>query len=384
MTARAFWGTYSASASSAGETQDRPGRQVAQANVAPVSFFGEIMPKRAKNIWADVVSYENLFAAFRKVRKGKRFHPAILKMYYSLDDTLFNIRERLIAKTWTPAPYREFWVQEHKPRCINAPAAPDRVVHWALMKQVAPIFERRFITDSYACREGKGAHIASRRAREYIRAASQKWSNPYILKADISKYFPSIDQAVLMQRVERIIADESVLWLFDVLIRNGNPKYGVGIPIGAFTSQWLANLYLDGLDHYMKDDLGIRYYLRYMDDFVVIGPSKSWCRTVLEQVETYVTHTLHLRLNPKTGIWPVTHGLDFVGYRHWSDHVLPRKRTVKRARAQFKCMKQLYAQGRIDLDYIRPRVASFTGYMSHCDGYETLEHILNTLVLVRK
>lgn len=136
---------------------------------------------------------------------------------------------------------------------------------------------------------------------------------PYILKADISKYFPSIDQAVLMRRVERVIADKSVLWLFDTLIRNGNPGYGVGIPIGALTSQWLANLYLDSLDHYIKDDLGIQYYLRYMDDFVVIGPSKLWCRTVLEQVEKYLTCTLHLRLNPKTGIWPVTHGLDFVG-----------------------------------------------------------------------
>ena len=341
------------------------------------------MPKRAKNLWADVVSYENLFAAFRRVRKGKRFHPAVLKMYYSLDDTLFGIRERLLAGTWTPAPYREFWVQERKPRLIHAPSAPDRVVHWALMLQAAPVFERRFIADSYACREGKGAHIASQRAREYIRAASGKWGNPYILKADISKYFPSIDQAVLMRRVERVIADKHVLWLFDTLIRNGKAGYGVGIPIGALTSQWLANLYLDALDHYIKDDLGIQYYLRYMDDFIVIGPSKAWCRTVLDQVEKFLTCALHLRLNPKTGIWPVTHGLDFVGYRHWSDHVLPRKRTVKRARAQFRDMKRLYAKGRIDLEYVRPRVASFTGYMKHCDGYQSLEHMLDEFVLIR-
>ena len=163
----------------------------------------------------------------------------------------------------------------------------------------------------------------------------------------------------------------------------GNPRYGFDIPIGALTSQWLANLYLDSLDHYIKDDLGIQYYLRYMDDFVVIGPSKLWCRTVLEQVEKYLTCALHLRLNPKTGIWPVTHGLDFVGYRHWSDHVLPRKRTVKRARAQFKDMKQLYAKGRIDLEYVRPRVASFTGYMQHCDGYRSLEYMLDDFVLIK-
>lgn len=119
-----------------------------------------------------------------------------------------------------------------------------------------------------------------------------------------------------MQRVERCISDENTLWLFETIIRNAGNGFGVGIPIGALTSQWLANLYLDTLDHFVKDDMGVAYYLRYMDDFVIVGPDKMWCRSVLTQITDFLTCTLRLTLNPKTGIWPMSQGLDFVGYRH--------------------------------------------------------------------
>lgn len=345
-------------------------------------FCGEDVPKKAKHLWDDVTSYENLHAAFKKVRSGKRFHPAILKLYYDLDDRIFDLQQRLRSHTWRPAPYRQFWVQETKPRLIHAPAAIDRVVHWALMLQVGPVFDRRFIEDTYACREGRGAHLASRRLRAFLRTATALWGKPYILKADISKYFPSIDQCILMDTVSRLIGDPDVLWLFDAIIRNNGANSGVGIPIGALTSQWLANLYFDPVDHFIKDDMGLRFYLRYMDDFVIIGPTKLWCQTVLDNVRDFLA-CRRLTLNPKTDIFPASHGVDFVGYRHWVDRVLPRKRTVKRARKTFRSFPARYARGEIDLDYIRPRVASFTGYMGHCDGYATLEHILERLVLTR-
>lgn len=320
--------------------------------------------------------------AFRRVRRGKRFHPQLMRFYYELEDSLYRLAESLDNYSWRPGPFNEFWITEIKPRFIAAPPVLDRIVHWALMLRAMPIFERRFISDSFACRVGKGTHLASARARQFLREATNRWGKPYILKADISKYFPSIDQAILMRRVERIIADDHVLWLFDSIIRNNSPGYGTGVPIGSLTSQWLANLYLDPLDHFMKDELGIKHYIRYMDDFVVIGPSKEWCKTVWGLVDAFAA-TLKLKLNPKTGIWPASHGIDFVGYRHWTDHVLPRKRTVKRAKKQFRALRKQYAKGMIDLEYIRPRVASFTGYMKHCDGYKTLEHILGEFVLIK-
>ena len=178
----------------------------------------------------------------------------------------------------------------------------------------------------------------------------------------------------------RITSDNDVLWLFEQIVRH-NGYEERGLPLGCLTSQWLANLYLDALDHFVKDDMGLKYYVRYMDDFVLIGPSKAWCWTVLDNIRAFVEDSLLLKLNPKTGIWPISRGIDFVGYRHWTDHVLPRKRTVERARKAFRRFPGLYRAGEIDLDYIRSRVVSFTGYMAHCDGHTTLEHILARLVL---
>ncbi len=337
------------------------------------------MPKRAKNLWSELTTFENILLAFRAARLGKRFAPGTVKFSASLEDNIFHLQKQLLDKTWSPAPFRQFTVHEPKVRLIQAPAFGDRVIHHALMRITMPIFERRFIADTYACRLGKGNLGASKRLQQFMHAASRRWGKPYILKADISKYFPSINHAILQQRVERIIADADMLWLFERIIK-GSGYTDYGLPIGALTSQWLANLYLDALDHFVKDDMGVQYYVRYMDDFVLVGPSKEWCWEHLVKIETFL-QGLHLRLNPKTGVWPITQGVDFVGYRHWTNKILPRKRTVKRAKRTFKALAIQYAQGRVDLEYVRPRVASFTGYMGHCNGYRTLEKILEGFVL---
>jgi hypothetical protein len=277
------------------------------------------------------------------------------------------------------SPFREFVIHEPKMRRIQAPEFSDRVVHQAVMLHAAPVFERRFIQDTYANREGYGTHLASYRLRSFLRAASAKWAKPYIIKGDIHKYFPSIPHAPLMRRITRLFSDPGVIRFFDVLI-HGSGYEARGLPIGSLTSQWLANLYLDALDHHVKDDMGAPYYLRYMDDFVLAGPDKQWCRAMLERIGGYVAG-LDLTLNPKTRIQPISQGVDFVGYRHWTDHVLPRKRTVQRAKKQFKTMLRQYGARKIDLDHVRARVVSFTGYMSHCNGRNTLEHILAKFVL---
>ena len=146
------------------------------------------------------------------------------------------------------------------------------------------------------------------------------------------------------------------------------------------TSQWLANLYLDRLDHFVKDDLGAPYYLRYMDDFVLVGPNKAWGREILERIEGFLAG-MDLTLNPKTEVRPISQGTGYVGYRHWTSHVLPRKRTVKRARKQLKTLQRQYNAGKIDFDHVRARVVSFTGYMKHCNGCRTLESILERFIL---
>ena len=340
------------------------------------------MGKRAKHIWPDIVSFGNLLEAWRKVQLGKRYRPAVLRYRAALEDNLLNLQERLLAHEWQPEPCRRFRIMENKPRVIDAPTVADCVLYHAVLNVMEPWFERRFIPDSYACRVGKGTHAASERTRQFLRSATALWGRPYVLKADISKYFASIDHERVLSMLPRVTSDPDVLWLFGKIVRR-NGFEGKGLALGCTTSQWLANLYLDPLDHFLKDEMGVRFYVRYMDDFVLLGPSKAWCWTVLEAIRDFVTVSLKLQLNPKTGVWPASHGIDFVGYRHWTDKVLPRKRTVKRARRAFRTFPKLYARGKIDLAYVRARVASFTGYMQHCDGYETLSHILEKLVLTR-
>lgn len=341
------------------------------------------MPKRANHIWDDVVTFENLLRAWRKARRGKGNSPAVLAFARDLEENLFTLQESLAGLTWSPGPFRAF--VRHDPngkmRNIQAPAFSDRVVHHALMNQVEAVFERRFIADSYACRKSLGTHAASRRTTQFLIAARKAWGTPYILKGDVSKYFSSIDHEMLLARLRRMFADRNVLWLFERIIR-GYGENGRGLPIGALTSQWLANVYLDPMDHLIKDDMGVKFYVRYMDDFVLIGPSKAWCWACLENIQKFLA-LAGLDLNPKTGVWPASHGVDFVGYRHFVTHTLPRKRTVKRARHLFKSLVRRYALGRIDVEYVRPRVVSFTGYMKHCNGVATLRHILDNFALKR-
>ena len=349
-------------------------------NMAPALW--DSMGKRAKHIWPDLISFGNLLEAWRQVQLGKRYRPAIVRFRAAQEDNLFDIQARLGSHEWTPSPCRRFRLQDAKPRMIDAPTVGDCVVHHAVMNLLEPWFERRFIQDSFACRKAKGTHAASTRTTQFMRAASAQWGHPYVLKGDISKYFSNINHERLLSILPRVISDKDVLWLFRQIVTN-NGYTDKGLPLGALTSQWLANLYLDSLDHFVKDELGIKYYVRYMDDFVIIGPSKQWCWTVLENIKDFVNVSLELQLNPKTGVWPISHGVDFVGYRHWTDHILPRKRTVKRAKKAFKAFPGRFRRGEVSLEYVRARIVSFTGYMQHCNGYTTLEHILSRLVLTR-
>lgn len=198
------------------------------------------------------------------------------------------------------------------------------MVHHALMRHVVPVFVRRFRPESFACRKGMGIHPASRLTTRMLREASARWKHPYVLQDDVSSYFASINHDILMTRLRRVLSDKDALWLFETIIQEAPGYDGVGLPLGSLTSQWLANLYLDPLDHFLKDDIGVRHYVRYMDDWVLIGPGKEWCRVLLAQIADFLD-LQQLSVNPKTAIFPASHGIDFVGYRHWTDHTLPRK-----------------------------------------------------------
>jgi len=340
------------------------------------------MPRTYGNLWPQVIAWENLHGAYLEARRGKRYKPEVLCFTERLEENLTNIQNHLCWKSWRPGRWREFTVYEPKARFIQAPPFKDRVVHHALVRVIEPLFERKFIFDSYACRVGKGTHAAVLRTQQFMRKAKAKWGQVYVLKGDISKYFPSIRHEHLLGILKRTIRDRDVLWLCETIIQNCGEK-GRGIPVGALTSQLFANVYLDQLDHLIKDDLGIKHYIRYMDDWVVLAPDKKYLWETLYCVEDFISSRLGLVLNPKTQVFPASHGIDFCGYRIWPTHLLPRKRNVKKAKRRFKWMAKAYAQGRITLGYIGPRVASFLGYMKYCSAYKTAREVLQEFKLCR-
>lgn len=343
------------------------------------------MPVTHNNIWGQVVTFENLFSAYNAAASGRRYKESVLRYREHLEENLINALNLLTWRQWSPSRFREFYIHDPKTRLISAPPFKDRVVHHALVRVIAPLFERKFIADSFACRTDKGTHAAKKRVESFAATTHKDSGEYYFLKGDIKAYFYSIDRRVLLELIERTISDTDVLWLIRQIIDCDGDK--LGIPLGALTSQLFANVYLDALDHHLKDDLGVKMYARYMDDFVVVHNDKKYLTNILADIDQYITSRLHLQLNPKTGIFKsgagTCHAIDFCGYRVWPGYTKPRKRTVKCARKRFKKMVALYREGKVCLSKVHASIMSFTGYMKHCNGAATIDSVIKRVVLTK-
>lgn len=334
--------------------------------------------KRLGGVWAEVVSFDNLLLAYRKARRGKGRSPQVAAFALDLEKELLSLRHDLDTGTYRPGAYRLFTIYERKPRTIAAAPFRDRVVHHALLNVIEPPLDRSFIEDSYACRKGKGVHAAVGRYQTWARRY------PYALKMDVRQYFPCIDHAILKAKLRRRIKDGRVLQLLDLLIDTGPPvrlppvwypgddlltplERRTGIPIGNLTSQFLANLYLNDLDRYVKQVLRMPAYLRYVDDLVVLDDSKQH----LQEVRAAVRERLaadRLLLHPhKAHITPVRLGLDLLGYR-----VFPNGRRLRadngfRFARRLRALARAYGEGRLHWGDIDARVQSWIGHARHAD-----------------
>jgi retron-type reverse transcriptase len=207
------------------------------------------------NLWDKVIEFKNVYRAYREAVRGKRYRKESLEFKYALEDNLCTIINELVWDMYQPSPLRQFWIIDPKKRLIAAPAFRDRIVHHALCQVIEPVFEKRFISESFACRVGRGTHAAMQHLVRCVRQAKRHWGRYYVLKGDVHQFFPSIHQNTLKQIIGRAIQDTKVLHLIGSIIRSyESPEQdGRGIPIGALTSQLFANVYLDQLDHYVKE-----------------------------------------------------------------------------------------------------------------------------------
>lgn len=350
--------------------------------------------QRYGHLWGRMISFENLLRAAEKAMRGKRFRPSTSRFHFYLEQELWQLHRELAGKTYQPGRYRTFHVFEPKKRMISAAPYRDRVVHHALTGMLEPIFERSFIHDSYACRKGKGTHAAVRRTQDFSRKFRYVW------KADIRKFFPSMDHQVLKRLIARKIKDPDVRWLADRIIDGSNPQESItmwfpgddlftpgerrrGIPIGNQTSQFFANVYLDPLDHFIKDRLAVKAYVRYVDDFLAFSNSKSHLAEIRQQVAELLSG-LRLGLHStKNVIFPVSEGIRFLGYRVFSTHRLIVKENVHRFRRRARKMQRQYHEWEIGPGEVRQRLMSWCGHARQADTYQLRRRLFATISFQR-
>lgn len=325
-------------------------------------------------MFSTITDWSNLLLAYQRASQRKRGRGNVAAFEYRLEDNLYQLQQELGQGSYRPGNYQSFFIHEPKRRLISAAPFRDRVVHHALCQVIEPLFERSFIEDSYANRLGKGTHLARNRCQEFARRFS------YVLACDIRQFFPSIDHAILRAQLATKISDGQVMGLVDQILRSGQgvlseqyemvyfpgddlfaPLRPRGLPIGNLTSQFWANIYLNGFDHFVKRHLGCRGYLRYVDDFLLFANDKALLWQWKEAIQQRLAG-LRLTIHPGSQPHPTREGIPFLGF-----HIFPDRRRLKRRKGilfqrRFRRLLKQYERGEIELTQVH---ASVRGWINH-------------------
>lgn len=350
--------------------------------IAPKLLQDTLKMKTYKNLYKKLYSMQNLQNAYEKAKKHKTNTPAVKRFEKHHQLYLIKINKELKNKKYKPQPLKKFILRDPKTRTICVSEFRDRIVHHALINILQPIFEPRFIHDSYASRKNKGTLPAIKRFDRFLKkttkngktipnAKNNNQVKGYVLKADIKHYFETVDQQILMNIIAKRIKDNNILWLTKEILNNYNsttPKKGM--PLGNWTSQFFANIYLNELDQYLKHKLKIKHYIRYVDDFVILHPNK----TILIQYETQIKKnlcTLKLELHPdKCKIIPLEKGLSFLGYRIFYKHKLIKQRNIRKIHKKLNQMLKLYKNKKITAENIQETLNGWNAYASTANTYK--------------
>jgi retron-type reverse transcriptase len=349
--------------------------------------------KTYRHLYPQVYAFDNLLAAFYKARKGKRSKAPVARFEYHLEREILQLERELRDMTYRPGPYRSFYIFDPKKRKISAAPFRDRVVHHALCHVIQPMYERRFIFDSYANRIGKGTHKAMDRCTRFLRV------NRYVLKCDIVQYFPSVDHQILRSILAHPLRDPDVVWLIERILESGRgilaSEYTMqwfpgddlfavnrprGLPIGNLTSQLWANVYLNELDQFVKRELKCRCYVRYVDDFLLFHDEKQQLHAWKHDVAHFL-EGLRLRLHPtKSVVFPTRLGVDYLGFRHFSAHRKIRRDNVRRFIQRLRGQRDAYQAGLLSLDEVHRSLQSWIAHAGHGDTYRLRAKLLHNLI----
>ncbi len=316
--------------------------------------------KKYKNLYQELCSEENIALAFKKAQKRKSKKPYVIEFKNNLNENLKLLREELLSERYKPKPLRTFVIRDPKVRKIRKSYFVDRIVHHAICNVLNPIFEERFIYDSFANRIGKGTLNAIKRFDKFKQKVSKNNTrNCYVFKADVKHYFDEVNHEILINILRRKINDEKLISLISKVLKNHSDE--VGMPLGNMTSQFFANVYLNELDQYAKNELKTKYYIRYVDDFVILHNDKNVLEIYKEKINVFLKEKLQLELHAtKSKILLLNGGIGFLGYRNYPYHRLLRK-------ANIRTMKKRIEQK--DYDSICEFLEGWFSYANHANTY---------------
>ena len=322
--------------------------------------------KRINNLYPLIYAEENIELADDKARRCKRTRYGVKKHDEHRELDNFGLHLTLREEEYKTSEYTTYKIYEPKERMIfRLPYYPDRITHHAIMNIMEPIWTKIFTKDTYSCIKNRGIHALVKQLQYDLRKDPE--GTKYCAKMDIKKFYPSINHSILKDIIRKKLKDKSLLKLLDEIIDSAE-----GVPIGNYLSQFFANLYMAYFDHWVKEELKVKYYYRYADDIVILADSKEQLRSWILAIKVYLTNVLNLKLKDNYQIYPVeSRGVDFVGYVCYHDHTLLRK-SIKLKLLE---LVDAYKKGLISKKKLQLKLASYFGWLKYCDSKNLLKKI---------
>lgn len=344
------------------------------------------MPRTIRNEYDKKLTYDNLMKAHMLSKKGKGYRDEVILFNLKQEEYILWLYEQLKNGTYKHGKYAVFYVTDPKLRRIEKSRYIDRIVHRFVVDNfLKEYFEKSFIYHTYACIKNKGMHRACLDLQKTMKHCKNIWEEYYILKMDVRKYFDNINKDILFKILKRKIADNKLLWLLKEIIYSNctkeeldNPRYKrKGLPIGNYTSQLFANIYLNEVDQYIKHKLNIKYYFRYLDDSILLVKTKKEAKRCLEKIKKFIKNNLELELNEKTQIFKSKQGVNFCGYKINEYRLKIRDRGKRKLKNKIKELKYNIRIGKINSKESKKYLTGHMGYIHYADIYNLSERLFS-------
>ena len=334
--------------------------------------------KRAGNIYEKIVNKENIRKAILNASKGKKNRKSVIQILDNMNYYVDDIHNILVNKTYIPSPYVKMLIHDgarKKERIIYKPRFyPDQVIHWALMQQIQPLLEKGMYEYCCASVPNRGIHYGANYIKKIL--VRDRKNTKYALKLDVKKFYPSIDKEIMKRKFMKIIKERDTLDLIDIIIDSSE----AGLPIGNYTSQWFANFYLQDLDHFIKEKLKVKYYLRYMDDMILFHRNKKELHKIKDKIEILLKKE-DLKLKENWQLFKVaSRPIDFIGYRFYRGHTTLRRGNFLRIKRR---AKRIYKKKYVTLTDASAMI-SYYGWLKHCNCYNFKQKYIKPYINIKK